>query len=226
MARMFFSVDKAVHSLARRARRRGLVLLSWALRPGVAGVFLVTTLFGPASGWGQSRAAQMLAGVQHDDFSTAAEDGGHFSPERLRARILSLDMMVAAHNARFARLWGRAPSAGGAGDDVALGCSEAGRPENSQTAAQTNADAEMRRARFSPELAAAGGHRTFRRRQTDRFKGGRVQPHRERKRLSTPSAIPTGKTPPTWLVIAGNLHVRDRKPATPTGTSPSNAVGA
>ncbi|MBK9429714.1 MAG: hypothetical protein IPN65_04330 [Elusimicrobia bacterium] len=147
MARMFFSVDKTLLSLARRARRRGLSILSRALRPGVAGVFLVTTLFGPASGWGQSRAAQMLAGVQHDEFSTAAEDGGHFSPERLRARLLSLDMMVAAHNARFARLQGR-PFAGGAGDEVAPRVFQAAL-EKFQTAAQMNADVEMRRAQFS-----------------------------------------------------------------------------
>ncbi|MBK9694669.1 MAG: hypothetical protein IPO76_04640 [Elusimicrobia bacterium] len=174
MARMFFSVDKTLLSLARRARRRGLSILSRALRPGVAGVFLVTTLFGPASGWGQSRAAQMLAGVQHDEFSTAAEDGGHFSPERLRARLLSLDMMVAAHNARFARLQGR-PFAGGAGDEVAPRVFQAAL-EKFQTAAQMNADVEMRRARFSQKFAAAGGfqYRTFADGKRMWFKNGRV----------------------------------------------------
>ena len=174
MMRMFFSVDKSLLSLARRARRRGLSIFSLTLRPGVAGVFLFTTLFGPASGWGQSRASQMLAGVQHDEFSSAAEDGGHFSPERLRARILSLDMMVAAHNARFARLQGR-PFAGGAGDDVAPRVFQAAL-EKFQTAAQMNADVEMRRARFSQKFAAAGGfqYRTFADGKRMWFKNGRV----------------------------------------------------
>jgi hypothetical protein len=174
MKRMFFSVDKFRISRPLFTRRRVFSLFHWSLRPGVAGAFLLTTLFGPASGWGQSRASQMLAGVQHDEFSTATEDAGHFSPERLRARIQSLDLMVSAHNARFARLQGRA-FAGGGTEDVAPRVFQAAL-EKFQTAARMNAEVEMRRARFSQKFAAAGGfqYRTFADGKRMWFKNGRV----------------------------------------------------
>jgi hypothetical protein len=174
MKRMFFSVGKFRFSRPLLTRRRVFSLFHWSLRPGVAGAFLLTTLFGPASGWGQSRASQMLSGIQHDEFSTATEDAGHFSPERLRARIQSLDLMVSAHNARFARLQGRA-FAGNGTDDVAPRVFQAAL-EKFQTAAKMNAEVEMRRARFSQKFASAGGfqYRTFADGKRMWFKSGRV----------------------------------------------------
>ncbi|MBL0058276.1 MAG: hypothetical protein IPP35_04020 [Elusimicrobia bacterium] len=168
LARVLFFVRPLHHFLIIKVPRAGV----WVFRPALAGAFLLTTLFGPASAWAQSRASQMLGQKQYDEFSTSSEDGAYFSPERLRARIEAVDALVAGQNARFARLQGRA--VGGVADlgprvfQMAL--------EKFQTAASMNADVEMKRARFSARMAAAGGfqYRTFADGKRMWFKNGRV----------------------------------------------------
>jgi hypothetical protein len=66
----------------------------------------LTTLFGPASAWAQSRASQMLGQKQYDEFTTSSEDGAYFSPERLRARIEAVDALVASNRPES---WVRSP---------------------------------------------------------------------------------------------------------------------
>jgi hypothetical protein len=166
--------------------------LWWSLRPTVAGVFLLTTLFGPGSGWGQTRGGPLNGRGHQDEFATDSNDGAYFSPDRLRARISELDTMVSNQNNRFARLQGRSLK-GGAEDlgprvlQLAL--------EKFQMAAQMNADVEMKRAQFSQKLASAGGfqYSTFADGKRMWFKGGKV--HRiENERITDAS---------------GQVHIQD-----------------
>ena len=96
LARVLFFVRPLHHFLIIKVPRAGV----WVFRPALAGAFLLTTLFGPASAWAQSRASQMLGQKQYDEFSTSSEDGAYFSPERLRARIEAVDALVARQNAQ------------------------------------------------------------------------------------------------------------------------------
>jgi hypothetical protein len=180
---MAFRLSRYFQSVSVRAPR----FLWWSLRPTVAGVFLLTTLFGPGSGWGQTRGGPLNGRGNQDEFATDSNDSAYFSPDRLRARISELDTMVSNQNSRFARMQGRSLKAGA--EDLGPRVLQMAL-EKFQMAAQMNADVEMKRAQFSQKLASAGGfqYSTFADGKRMWFKAGKV--HRiENERITDASGL-------------------------------------
>ncbi len=185
---MAIRLSRYFQSVSVRAPR----FLWWSLRPTVAGVFLLTTLFGPGSGWGQTRGGPLNGRGNQDEFATDSNDSAYFSPDRLRARISELDTMVSNQNSRFARMQGRSLKAGA--EDLGPRVLQMAL-EKFQMAAQMNADVEMKRAQFSQKLASAGGfqYSTFADGKRMWFKAGKV--HRiENERITDAS---------------GQVHIQD-----------------